>query len=399
MVYMKTFEELGIVLPLIQKLAERSITVPSQVQDEVLPHINSDSDVLFRAATGSGKTLAYLLPILQDLEANTEQVKAPQVIIVAPTFELCAQIKNEAQFYGSVMGKPISTALFTGDANTNRQIERLKKDKPQILVGTASRFLFLNRIKKLDLRKIRWCILDEADRLCADELWDATRDLLKLLPAERKTIGCSATMDRTTTERLTPFLRPSFQKYDLDDSDILREKIFHIALLSEQRKKITVLRSLLNAEKPEKTLVFTDRNGQIANIASQLLHHGFSVAGLFGDMDKVERKKAVDDFRAGRKKVLVTSDLSARGLDIPGVTHVVELDVPSSPAAYAHRAGRTGRAGMSGTMLTIGTEDEMYSLATLEKKLRIVMNPRIVFNGKLVQPVPISEDDTFNDEE
>lgn len=395
---MKTFADIGICRQLTEKIAERGIREATEVQEKTIPSIVSGADIAFRSATGTGKTFAYLLPLTQTIadaanpDAKPSFARGPALLVVAPTYELCAQIKNEADFLSAAFMNLPKAALLTGDANISRQIDRLKSEKPAIVVGTPGRVIQLERMGKLKLHALRFLVLDEADRLIADELRSLTGQLVSLLPAERQTIACSATLTKKAREQLASFLRPEAAREDIDDAQVLRTMIEHWVFFSEGRKKITALRSFLLAAKGEKTLVFTDRGGQVGNILGQLIHSGVNATGIYGDMGKVERKKAIDDFRAGRAKVLVTSDLSARGLDIADVTHVVAMDVPETPEAYAHRAGRTARAGRRGVMATFGDEVELPRLAALEKRLGIVMYPKALFGGKIVAPEPVDAD-------
>lgn len=394
---------MGVCRQLTEKLAERGISEATEVQERTIPAVASGADIAFRSATGTGKTFAYLLPLLQKMLAPEREDGTPElqgapaargaaILIVAPTYELCAQIKAEADFLLSAFENAPKTALLTGDANIARQIDRLKSDKPAVVVGSPGRIVQLERMEKLKLRSVRCLVLDEADRLISDEMRDTTRQLVAALPADRQTVACSATLTRKARERLEEFLRPQALREDVEDAAILRTMIEHWAFYCEGRKKISELRSFLAAAKGEKTLVFTDRGGQVGNILGQLRHHGVNATGIYGDMGKVERKKAIDDFRAGRAKVMVTSDLSARGLDIPEVTHVVALDVPDTPEAYAHRAGRTARAGRRGVMATFGDELELPRLASLEKKLGIAVFPKELYGGKIISPEPVDED-------
>lgn len=390
---MKTFADIGVCSQLAEKLAERGIREATAVQERVIPKLLAGADIAFRSATGTGKTFAYLLPIMQALDSVPERgQRGPLTVIAAPTYELCAQIKMEAEFLGAAFDLKMKTALLTGDANMTRQIDKLKSDKPEIVVGTAARIAQIARMGKLKLGAVRFLVLDEVDRLLAEELRASTSALVAALPTERITAACSATMTRKAREQVASFMREAALREELEDEEVLRTMIEHWAFFSEGRKKIAALRSFLLAAKPEKALVFTDRGGQIGNILGQLVHHGVNARGLYGDMDKVDRKKAIDDFRSGRAMVMVTSDLAARGLDISGVTHIVELDVPGSAEAYAHRAGRTARAGKRGVMATIGDEIDLPRLAALEKKLRIAVVPKELYGGK-IRPVEAIDED------
>jgi len=388
---MKSFADTGVCRQLIEKLAERGIKTPTEIQEKVIPLLSAGRDLAFRSATGTGKTFAYLLPILQEISERETHRGAPLALICAPTYELCAQIKGEVDFLLSAFEGRFKAALLTGDANLSRQIDKLKSDKPVIVVGNPGRILQLDRMAKLRLSSIRYLVMDEADRLCADELLETTQELISKLSEERVSVACSATLPKKARERFKAFLSEDALSEEADDSEVLKNMIEHWAFFSEGRRKIGALRSFLLAAKPTKTLVFTDRGGQVGNILGQLRHHGFPATGIYGDMDKVERKKAMDDFRAGRMTILVTSDLASRGLDILDLSHVVALDVPTTGEAYAHRAGRTARAGRRGIMVTIGDEIELPQLAALEKRLGIAIQPKVLYKGKIEAPAPIEE--------
>jgi superfamily II DNA/RNA helicase len=203
------------------------------------------------------------------------------------------------------------------------------------------------------------------------------------------TAACSATITRKSRERLLPLMGKDFLAVEADDGDLYRNFIDHWAIFSEGRRKIRTLRSFISAAAPGKALVFTSRPGDAGNIVAQLQFHKIAAAGLYGDLDKTKRRAALDDFRAGRVRVLVSSDLAARGLDIPEVTHVIALDVPSSGEAYLHRAGRTGRAGRRGIMVTIGDAEELPRLAAIEKRLGIAVYPKELYGGKIMAPAEL----------
>jgi len=172
----------------------------------------------------------------------------------------------------------------------------------------------------------------------------------------------------------------------LPPEDVLRKRITHMAIFAEQRDKIETLRKLLVAEAPEKALIFTSRVDQVANITAKLKYHNFDCAGLHAKTDKQERKAAIDRFRSGKCPILVTSDLASRGLDIPNITYIIQMDFPSNEDFFIHRAGRTARAGKTGTNIVIGDEYEMRKYAALEKKLGFVVYPKALYGGKLVNP-------------
>ncbi|GHV02417.1 DEAD/DEAH box helicase [Spirochaetia bacterium] len=386
---MASFVDLGVDPFFTARLSVRNIYSPTTIQEQVIPLLLAGDNVLFRSATGTGKTFAYLIPIFQRLMASPADSSGPLVLIAAPTYELCAQIKEEADFL--LKETSLKVNLLIGSANTGRQIDALKKDRPAIVVGNPGRLLMLSRMGKLKLREVRFLVLDEGDRLTSDDLFRETAELAALLPPARISASCSATLPTKTRERLQPLLG-AFKTTETEEQEILRERISHWALFSENRRKIDTLRSFIAAADPGgrkgafKALVFSGGGGQPGIILSRLQYNGINAAGLYGDMDKKKRKEAIDGFRSGKIPVLISSDLAARGLDIPGITHVIALDLSADDGAYIHRAGRTARAGKRGIMVTIGDGDEMRRLANLEKRLGLTVYPKALYKGKIVAP-------------
>jgi superfamily II DNA/RNA helicase len=394
----------------VERLAERGIDAPTEIQRRVIPPLLAGESLLFSSATGTGKTFAYLIPLLQSLlfppaETEGEAVPGgrrggwPRVLICAPTYELCSQIKGEADFLlaGATGGRPVAggrptAGLVIGAAALGRQIDGLKKDRPPVIIGNPGRLLQLARMGKLRLGAVEALVLDEGDRLAAEELFEETAALVALVNPRRITAACSATLPPRVRERLLPFMGEGPRVEAAGDGEVLRGAIEHWALFSEERRKIMTLRSLLGAAKPRKALVFAARGAQVGNILSQLQFHHLAAGGLHGDMDKKARKQALEDFRRDRTRILVTSDLASRGLDIPGISHIIALDVPQTGDPYIHRAGRTARAGNRGIMATIGDEDELRRLAALEKKLGIIIYPKVLYQGRVLAPPPEEPD-------
>jgi superfamily II DNA/RNA helicase len=387
---MDSFEDLGVHSDFIEKLKRRSIDKPTAIQTLVIPRLLEGKSVLFRSATGTGKTFAYLLPALQKTDTDARGI---QVLICAPTLELCSQIMTEVEFLTD-----IPAALLIGSAGIEKQIESLKRIKPVIVVGNPGRLLNLVKMKKLRLNDgLRFLVLDEADRLTASECLEETTELLKLIARYTKDLclaACSATVGKKTAAKLGP-LFANIETVESEDHEILRERIEHWAIFSERRRKSQMLRSFLSAVKGRKkhikALVFTSRGDEAGKLLAQLQYHHVAAAGLIGKVNKkpqsgAERKAALESFRDGKVDVLVSTDLAARGLDIPGITHVIAMDVPQDGEQYIHRCGRTGRAGKRGIMATIGDETQMHLLAAMEKKLKIRVMPKELYEGKICVP-------------
>jgi len=384
------FETLGVHPVFVESLAGIGISKPLEIQKKTIPLLLQNKNLIFTSPTGTGKTYAYLLPFLGQMMDTTP--KTPVFLIAAPTYELCSQIKNEADFL--LEKTSLKSALLIGQTNLTRQIESLKKDAPAIVIGNPGRLLLLAKMGKLSLRQLKFVVFDEGDRLVSDELAEETRELAGLI--KQKAAGnpvmaaCSATFSPKFRERILP-LMGEVKSIDCP-GNLLREKIEHWAIYSEDRRKMDTLRSLIAALIPRnkktsfKALVFTGRTGEIGKVVSRLQTGSIGATGISGDVKNQNRRQAMDDFRSGRVKLLVTSDLSARGLDIPDISHVIALDTGTSADAYLHRAGRTARAGKKGIMVTIGNESEMRRLASLEKKLGIVVHPKILYMGRITAP-------------
>lgn len=357
-----------------EKLTALNITTPTPVQNEIIPQILEAKNVLFQSETGTGKTFAYLLPLINRLEADEDKVNV-KIIVIAPTFELASQINQAAK---TVTDR--KTALLIGGAPIKRQIEVLK-EKPQIIIGTAARLTELIRLKKLKANDVFAIIFDETDRLVKKESFQDTEGFRMLMPPKVQVIACSATLNKQTK-----IFFAGIESVIMPEENVLKNKITHWAIYAETRDKIDTLRRFLLAEKPEKALIFTSRSDQVENIYNKLSFKKIECAALHAKADKQLRKSSIDKFRSGKIKLLITSDLAARGLDIQNISHVIQMDLPSDDDFFVHRAGRTARAGKNGINVVIGDEYEMHHYATLEKKLGIVVYPKEVHNGKVSAP-------------
>ncbi|MDR2477041.1 MAG: DEAD/DEAH box helicase, partial [Treponema sp.] len=401
---MDDFTSLGVLPVFAENLKKRGIGSPTAIQRLAIPPLLAGKSMAFRSATGTGKTFAYLIPALQRMLGDIESAAAfryggPWVLVCAPTFELCSQIKEEVDFLLTpalaayrLAANHAPSSLLIGSVSLNRQIESLKKNKALTVVGNPGRLLMLAKMGKLKLRGLRFLVLDEADRMTAAESLEETAALLGFIARGSgseegglQAAACSATIAGGTRDALAGML-PIFRNAETLASDewgILQERIEHWAIFSEGRRKTQTLRSFLEAAKPKKALVFAGRTDQAGKLAAALQYHHVSAAGLYSGMEKKERKQAADGFRSGKITTLVSSDLAARGLDFPGISHVIALDVPEDADVYIHRAGRTARAGKHGIMVSIGNEAEMRRLAVLEKKLNIIVQPKDLYRGRV----------------
>lgn len=388
----ESFAELNLSEKYIKNLESHNILSPSAVQAQAVPEILKGKSLLFQSETGTGKTLAYLLPLLERIEKEENPRKEVKIVILSPTAELASQIKTQVQLLTDS-----KTALLTGGAPIKRQIELLK-EKPLIVIGGPARLLELFHLKKLKLDGAEALVLDEADRLISREIKEETIALITALKKDIQLIAASATITSSTQKVLqeTRVKQNGTTESDLETlflppEDVLRKRITHYALFAETRDKIDILRKLLAAEKPSKAIVFTSRADQVQNIVSKLRYKNVDCFGLTAKMDKTERKSTIDRFRSGKIKLLITSDLTSRGLDIPDITHIIQMDLPGDEDFFIHRAGRTARMGKTGVNVVIGDAYEMRKYASLEKKLGIVVYPRMLYKGQLTDPNKVME--------
>ncbi|MDR1149459.1 MAG: DEAD/DEAH box helicase [Spirochaetaceae bacterium] len=382
----------GIDIIFSEKLRKKNIQTPTAIQKLVIPYILNGQSIMFRSQTGTGKTFAYLLPVLQNIIKDRCDTNHCRVLVIAPTLELCSQIKTEIDFLldgleidGCLAHEMLKPQLISGSGNIDRQIEGIKKNRPAVITANMGRLLQLLHMKKLRLNKVEYIIFDEADRLIAEECSGEIEELLRNVNPDAVKIACSATLSPKNRLRLTSLLG-DINVCESDEQEILRNSILHWALWAEERGKIDALRSFLSAARPKKALVFSDRASSVDEIVSKLNHHKYSAAGIYSGMEKKERKNALDDFRSGKVPVLISSDIAARGLDIENITHVITMNVSQDAEVYIHRAGRTARAGKKGVMISIGSEKDLRYLRCIEKKLGLVVYPKILYKGRICSP-------------
>lgn len=374
-----TFTELQLAPELIAALEKQQISRPTPIQSAALPVLLAGRDAYLHAETGTGKTLAYLLPIFSRLD--TDQA-ATQTVIVAPTHELALQIHRQCCDLAQNAGWPVRSLLLIGGTSTERQIEKLKK-KPHLAVGSPGRIAELLGRGKLKAQYVRNIVIDEADRLLNEESLLAVRAIIQAAPRTRQLIFASATLERQSTA-IANELAPELLMLQAGAAAV-NENIEHLYLICEERDKPDQLRKLLHALAPERAIVFVHRNDVAERIALKLVHHKIPAADLNAALDKEDRKHAMDGFRKAEIRVLIASDIAARGLDIKGVTHVFNFDVPTLSQAYLHRAGRTGRAGAKGLAVTLMTEIEARLVRRYQEELGIEMQCVRMREGKVLR--------------
>lgn len=362
---MITFRDLGVSEALIEVLADKNIKAPTPIQQQAIPKILVGTDILGVAPTGTGKTLAYLLPILMQLDKERREAQA---VVLAPTYELAMQITTEARDLSQKADLGIRVQGLIGGANIARQIDKLK-EKPQLVVGSAGRILELARKGKLKLTGVRFLVLDEFDRLLDDQNDMMTADVVKLLPQDRQALMFSATDPKKARERASFLGHP--ERIEIEQSAEEIAACHHYFVTVPFREKIERVRKLTRSLPIERGLVFINRTFAAEQTLAKLRYEGIRAESLLGKDAKQSRQSAIAAIKGGRAQLLLSTDLAARGLDIPAVDYIINLDFPESAQVYQHRAGRTARAGHQGAVITLIDFKEAVKLEQLGKKLGI----------------------------
>ncbi|QNU67141.1 DEAD/DEAH box helicase [Ruminiclostridium herbifermentans] len=373
------FESMELNKSLVDALKKVNITVPTEIQSKVIPEAQNNKDLIIQSETGTGKTLAYLLPLFEKIDT---QKKEMQAIILVPTHELAIQVERQIEMLSQNSDLKATSTPIIGDVNIQRQIEKLKL-KPHIIVGTAGRILELIQKKKISAHTIKTIIIDEADRLLDDSYIEGTKAVIKTTLKERQVVICSASISARTIERAKQFMKEpllikSTPKMQIPDT------IEHIYFVAEQRDKIEVMRKVIRMLNPKKAIAFCGSGYDIEEAAEKLKYHKINADSIHGSNVKMDRKKVMDNFKSGKLQILVATDIAARGLDIEGVTHIINLDIPERSMEYLHRAGRTGRNGKSGMTISIVTEKEIEFIKQYERELQITITPKSMKNGVII---------------
>ncbi len=346
----------------VTKLKEAGIETPTEIQLKAMPVIFEGKDVIGLSKTGSGKTLAYLLPVLSKLDP---EIKSPQILVLTPTHELAHQVYKVC----SVLMDKNDAALLIGGANMNRQIEALKQ-KPKIVIGSAGRVLELNKLKKFSAHYIKTIVIDEADRMLDDKNIEQVKSVIKLTQKDRQLLFFSASFDQQAINTAKT-LSNNPEIIEIKGKALLPESIEHYYFVCEKRDKIEVLRKFFHGENIKRGIVFINSPEEIETLAKRLNYHGINALSLHGDFNKIERANVLRKFRQEDKILLVASDIASRGLDIEGLTHVINFDVPENPMFYLHRSGRCGRMGQKGVSILIATKQEVVHIKKLQKKFNV----------------------------
>ncbi|MGL6108027.1 DEAD/DEAH box helicase [Romboutsia sp.] len=380
---MTTFKELNINPNVIEGLKKQNITQPTEVQNLSINKIIDNKDLLVNAQTGSGKTLAYLLPMFEKIDISKRET---QVLVLAPTHELVMQIVDQVKTLSANSNIEVTSFSLIGEVNIQKQIKNIKAIKPHIVVGTCGRVLDLISQRKLKAHTIKTIILDEVDSLLSGNNVSAVKNIIKSTLRDRQVLGFSASLNDSTIDICNEIMKePEIIKSN--EELLINPNINHMYLYGDRRDKFTLLRKSIAATNPKRAIIFVNDEDSIEMITTKLNHHNYKAVGIYGRMTKEDRKNALNAFKLGKSKILVSSDLSARGLDIVDITHVFNLDFPASMNEYVHRCGRTARGNRKGDAISIVTSQNLTTIRDYKRKFNINIKPKELKEGMLVDVV------------
>jgi ATP-dependent RNA helicase RhlB len=334
------------------------------VQEQVLTHAFGGQDLYVQSQTGTGKTAAFLVVIFQRM-LTEEALFKKKALIMAPTRELAVQIEEEAKMLGKNL--PFKTGSFYGGVGYAQQ-EKLLRENAQILVGTPGRVLDLNKSGKMNLMDIAFLVLDEADRMFDMGFYPDLRKLIKVVPPadRRQTMLFSATLNSWVKNLAWEYTKSPFE-IEITPEIVTVEEITQVLYHVSSDDKMRLLLGLFKKEKPDSLLVFCNTKKQTEIVAKRLQINGIDCEFIIGDLPQVKRLKIIDDVKAGKTKVLIATDVAARGLDIESLAMVINYDLPNEAENYVHRIGRTARAGKTGIAITFASEQDVYELPAVER--------------------------------
>ncbi len=360
-----TFTELNIDHDMVEALAEKGILEPFPIQTQTIPLALSGQDIIGQAKTGTGKTFGFGLPLIQRLGLNPAD--GVQALVVVPTRELCVQVSEDLELAAKNRDTKI-VSIYGGKAYEG-QIEQLKAGA-QIVVGTPGRLLDLANQRLLSLKNVREMVLDEADKMLDLGFLADIEKLFSQTPADRHTMLFSATMPGPIVALARRFMsRPIHIRASDPDEGLMQSNIEHLVYRAHNMDKDEVIGRILMAEGRGKTVIFTRTKRAAAKLVEELGDRGFNATAVHGDLNQEQRERAMAAFKAGKKDILIATDVAARGIDVDDVTHVINHTIPEDEKAYLHRVGRTGRAGKTGIAVTFVDWDDLHKWGLINRAL------------------------------
>jgi len=363
------FEDLNLKAPFLKALNEEGYNLPTPIQKETIPLVLQGQDLMGMAQTGTGKTAAFALPILQKLNANqsTEKARDPRALILAPTRELAIQINESIRKYSQYIA--IKHTVVFGGVKQGPQVKSLTRGM-DVIVATPGRLLDLINQGVCSLNKIQFFVLDEADRMLDMGFIRDVEKVIKLLPKQRQTLFFSATMPESVI-RFSETMLKSPVKVKVKSTLTPVERISQSVIVIEPQDKVLQLITLLKDKVFKTVIVFTRTKHKANRIYQKLINVGIQTEAIHSNKSQAARQRALNAFKDGEIRVLIATDIAARGIDIDAISHIVNFDIPSTPEDYVHRIGRTARAGASGTAITFCEPSERLKLFRIEKLINL----------------------------
>lgn len=362
-----TFSELGVDQDMVDALAAKGILEPFPIQTQTIPLGLSGQDIIGQAKTGTGKTFGFGLPLLQELGLDPEP--GVQALVVVPTRELCVQVAEDLVTASS--NRPTKVVAIYGGKAYEGQIDELKAGA-QVVVGTPGRLLDLASQRMLILANVKVMVLDEADKMLDLGFLSDIEKLFAQTPPARHTMLFSATMPGPIVALARRFMnRPIHIRATDPDEGLTQKNIKHVVYRAHAMDKDEVVARILQAEGRGKTVIFTRTKRAAAKLVEELNDRGFNAAAVHGDLNQEQRERAMAAFKAGKKDILIATDVAARGIDVLDVTHVINHTIPEDHDAYLHRVGRTGRAGKTGIAVTFVDWDDMHKWGLINRALEM----------------------------
>ncbi|MPY76567.1 MAG: DEAD/DEAH box helicase [Alphaproteobacteria bacterium] len=381
------FKDLGLSDEILRAITDAGYETPTPIQEQAVPYVLMNRDLLGCAQTGTGKTASFVLPMLDILSHGRARARMPRSLILEPTRELAAQVAENFKTYGKY--QKLSMALLIGGVSFDDQEKALDRGV-DVLVATPGRLIDHYERGRILMSDVKILVIDEADRMLDMGFIPDVERIVKLLPRLRQTLMFSATMPREIRGLAEKFLMNP-KEISVSPPSTTAETVAQALVIVDARDKREALRKLLNDEQPSNALIFCNRKRDVGILHRSLSRHGFEVGALHGDMDQFSRTATLESFKKGEIKYLVCSDVAARGLDIVGMSHVFNFDVPINSEDYVHRIGRTGRAGKSGRAISLATEDDARYVAAIQKMMGKPI-PRIELDGLTRANVEITEE-------
>ncbi|MDQ0065660.1 ATP-dependent RNA helicase RhlE [Chryseobacterium lathyri] len=366
---MMSFRNLNLINPIVRAVTEAGYSKPTEIQYIAVPHILAGRDIIGHAHSGTGKTAAYAMPILQLLKRNTPDHKEIRTLILTPTRELVLQLEESFKVYSKYL--PLSQLSIFGGVLSGSQLAALRK-RVDILIATPERLLDLVSQRYIDLSKIEILVLDEADRMLDMGFADDVKKILKLVSQKRQTLFFSATLPPDVQKFADAMLKNPIE-ITVNPAPSPMHTINQSVYFVEKTKKTDLLINILQDVSILRSLVFTRTKQGADRLVKQLERTGIFAAAIHGNKSQMARQQAVEDFRNSKIRVLVATDIAARGIDIEELPYVVNYELPDVPEIYVHRIGRTGRAGIQGTAVSFCDEGERSDLTNIQKLIGFIM--------------------------